>query len=100
MANPGRTGSLPTPAQKTCRRPGPSHAERLLDEALEETFPASDPIAAHLAEESSDALVEQQHVERELDIALELTFPASDPIAISTFHPCIGPDIEPPAQAA
>ncbi|GJH27956.1 hypothetical protein [Caballeronia novacaledonica] len=28
-------------------RPDPANAEDLLDEALEETFPASDPIAVH-----------------------------------------------------
>lgn len=60
------------------------HQEALLDEAIEETFPASDPVAEH-----PEPLSSQQHVavpndeeEESLDDAIEMTFPASDPIAI------------------
>ena len=45
------------------------HIEELLDEALEETFPASDPIAVHIGQPPFDE-------------ALDETFPASDPVAI------------------
>jgi hypothetical protein len=45
----------------------------LLDEALEETFPASDPIAVHVAVPPIDEV---------LDEGLDETFPASDPVAI------------------
>ena len=49
------------------------HIEDLLDEALEETFPASDPIAVHIGQPPFDEA---------LDEALDETFPASDPVAI------------------
>ncbi|MGH8809648.1 MAG: hypothetical protein ACREX0_17380 [Noviherbaspirillum sp.] len=58
------------------------HEERLLDEALEESFPASDPIAElppGLGEVKGGA---ELHEEDLLDEALEETFPASDPIAV------------------
>jgi hypothetical protein len=97
LANSKDTDSLPKPPEKACPLPGPSHGKSLLDEALEETFPASDPIVADLPEEISNDPVEQ-HVERELDMALEMTFPASDPIAISAAHPCGKPDVEPPGS--
>jgi hypothetical protein len=66
-----------------------AHEESLLDEALEETFPASDPVelqaepkrASHkeAGQTQEDAA---EHEERLLDEALEETFPASDPIAV------------------
>jgi len=63
------------------------HEERMLDEALEDTFPASDPVAEHPVEGKSceETILEEeiiQHEEYLLDEALEMTFPASDPIAI------------------
>lgn len=64
------------------------HEERLLDEALEETFPASDPItelpvkSPEGAEPLSAEEEERLHEEHLLDEALEETFPASDPIAV------------------
>lgn len=62
------------------------HEERLIDEALEETFPASDPAEEHPSEQTperlrADAAV-YEHEEGLLDEALEETFPASDPIAV------------------
>jgi hypothetical protein len=35
-------------------KPAPTNEEELLDEALEETFPASDPIAVHPEPETED----------------------------------------------
>ena len=58
--------------------------EALLDEAVDQTFPASDPVAelpAHAAGQSH--LVCEEEEEELLDEAIELTFPASDPIAIA-----------------
>jgi hypothetical protein len=60
------------------------HKEHLMDKALEDTFPASDPTGelpdVSLGEESE----EERHEECLLDEALEETFPASDPIAVHT----------------
>jgi transposase len=67
----------PVPASQA----GQSHVEELTDEAIEESFPASDPpalSAVELAERVSNELLEQL-----LDEALRETFPASDPIAVS-----------------
>jgi hypothetical protein len=65
------------------------HEEEVLDEALESTFPASDPIAEAAPKCTPEQLevleVEEEITEHEeflLDEALELTFPASDPIAV------------------
>ncbi len=51
--------------------------ERELDEALAETFPASDPIAVTPVPEDDTAI----------DRALEETFPASDPPAVTLPKP-------------
>jgi hypothetical protein len=64
--------------------PGPtcleeSRTERKLDEALMETFPASDPLAVS----SPDEGVAE---EDEVDKALEESFPASDPGAVVQPH--------------
>ena len=71
------------PAVGTSSSPGHTQLkedpiERDLDEALQETFPASDPIAvAH----------ERKAGEAELDEAVKETFPASDPIAVDPKPP-------------
>jgi len=52
--------------------------ERELDEALQETFPASDPIA--ITQEDEDEPARSSEEDR-VDQALEDTFPASDPPA-------------------
>jgi len=58
------------------------HEERVLDKALEATFPASDPVAELPAQ---GHLTEKEIVkETLLDDALELTFPASDPTSIAS----------------
>jgi hypothetical protein len=57
-----------------------SHDEKLLDTALKQTFPASDPVA----ELPCDTPVPEQERAKEclLDDAIEMTFPASDPISV------------------
>lgn len=57
--------------------------EALLDEAVDQTFPASDPIAELPARADQSHLVCEDEEEELLDEAIELTFPASDPIAIA-----------------
>ncbi|MCD0502551.1 hypothetical protein [Bordetella petrii] len=49
--------------------------ERELDEALEDTFPASDPVAITPDDDP------QRHSDEAVDEALEDSFPASDPPA-------------------
>ena len=59
-----------------------AHNEALLDHALMETFPASDPIAeTPQAEEVSG---ERKAKEALLDEAIEMTFPASDPVSVTS----------------
>ncbi|GGI55217.1 hypothetical protein [Oxalicibacterium solurbis] len=59
-----------------------SHEEHLLDKALDDTFPASDPVAE--VPEEAAAPPEEQAQESLLDTALEMSFPASDPISVET----------------
>jgi hypothetical protein len=60
------------------------HDEHLLDNALDDTFPASDPVAELPAPAD---LTEKEMIKEELlDDALELTFPASDPLSISSSY--------------
>jgi len=57
-----------------------SHEEKLLDNALKGTFPASDPVAELPVNEKPS---EKQKAEEELlDDAVEMTFPASDPVSV------------------
>ena len=58
-------------------------AEALLDEAVDQTFPASDPVAELPTHAGHPHLVCEDEEEELLDEAIELTFPASDPIAIA-----------------
>ena len=55
--------------------------DALLDDAIELSFPASDPIAELPHTAASMMVCDSQ--EALLDAAIELTFPASDPVAIS-----------------
>ena len=59
-----------------------THGEELLDDALEATFPASDPVA----EIAHDSEPSQQEKAKDvlLDTALDLSFPASDPISVTS----------------
>jgi hypothetical protein len=59
-----------------------SHEEHLLDKALAQTFPASDPVAEIPVEEAVPE--SEQAKENLLDVAIEMTFPASDPISVSS----------------
>lgn len=58
--------------------------DALLDEAIELSFPASDP-PAELPHAAATTFVRDSQ-EAMLDAAIELTFPASDPIAVSTHY--------------
>lgn len=58
--------------------------EALLDEAVDQTFPASDPVAELPTHAMRQHLVCEDEEEELLDEAIELTFPASDPIAVAT----------------
>src|SRR5690606_2307032 len=58
------------------------HEEHLLRKALDDTFPASDPVAE--VPEEAAAPPEEQAQESLLDTALEMSFPASDPISVET----------------
>ncbi|MAM72318.1 hypothetical protein [Tistrella mobilis] len=76
-----------SPADKTREHAARAHDDARLDEALEESFPASDPPAqtepgnAHVDDTpAEDAETEaEEHEEERVDEALEETFPASDP---------------------
>lgn len=59
-----------------------SHEEHQLDNALAQTFPASDPVAEIPAE--TKVSEGEKAKESLLDIAIEMTFPASDPISVSS----------------
>lgn len=69
--------------RKTTSEDADERTEALLDEAVDQSFPASDPVA-----ELPSTPGNQQHCagndeeEESLDNAIEMTFPASDPIAI------------------
>lgn len=78
---------------KRFRKEDAPHVEELLDEALEESFPASDPAEVTLPlEERGPArsakpvaakAAGKSHDEALLDEALDESFPASDPVAVS-----------------
>ena len=59
-----------------------SHDEKLLDSALKQTFPASDPVAEMPCD--TPAPEEEKAKETLLDTALEMSFPASDPISVQS----------------
>ncbi|VVD74462.1 hypothetical protein PCA20602_00774 [Pandoraea capi] len=71
------------------RKPGPQQphkedeVERDLDEALEETFPASDPVSIEI-DKPRRVPASKSSVAKRLDEGLEETFPASDPVSIDT----------------
>lgn len=73
-------------SDNTKKRGTDSHEENLLDNALDDTFPASDPVAeVPLAtEKSGQKSVQQTAKEELLDVGIEMTFPASDPVSVSS----------------
>ncbi|MEI2418178.1 hypothetical protein V8Z80_18520 [Orrella sp. JC864] len=71
---PSHTSKIGTSSEPGHGKPKEDAVERELDEALEDTFPASDPVAVthdpdHAAQAERD----------KVDKALKDTFPASDP---------------------
>lgn len=58
-----------------------SHEEHALDDALVDTFPASDPVPVGASEPQTEADTDSV-IEELLDDAIEMSFPASDPIAV------------------
>lgn len=56
--------------------------EKLLDKALTDTFPASDPVAE--IPEAAPLDEGERIAEALLDDAIEFSFPASDPISVSS----------------
>ncbi len=58
------------------------HQQHLLDDALAQTFPASDPVAElPTATTKSEG---ERAKEDLLDDGIEMTFPASDPVSVSS----------------
>lgn len=64
------------------------HQEDVLDEAIDETFPASDPISPDSGKHPTRRKKpsREDSVEHKLDEALDDTFPASDPVSINSPH--------------
>lgn len=84
MTTPENRRSRPTSNIGTSSEPGHGKGkedsqERELDEALEDTFPASDPVAV-----STDPDHAKRADRDKVDRALKDTFPASDPPAPSS----------------
>src|SRR5690606_27918551 len=79
MTTPNHPGQQKKPAK---------HAEKKLDEAIEDTFPASDPVPPDAGKPSGGVkkVSQEDEQENELDDALEDTFPASDPVSINAPH--------------
>jgi hypothetical protein len=59
-----------------------THDEQLLDDALTDTFPASDPVAELPHDEGLSA--KRKAREGLLDDGIEMTFPASDPVSVAS----------------
>lgn len=69
--------------RKTTSEDADERTEALLDEAVDESFPASDPVAELPSTQGNQQYCAGNDEEEEsLDHAIEMTFPASDPIAI------------------
>ena len=78
--------SLPPPVtpETASTAPKVQREENLLDEALIQTFPASDPVAEMPVSCDSEKNLVDDAMEHLLDEAISMTFPASDPIAINS----------------
>lgn len=77
-----RSTVKPTVTGKPADAGTQTHQEELLDNALDQTFPASDPVA----EVPTESAPSEQEKAKDvlLDRALELSFPASDPISVTS----------------
>jgi hypothetical protein len=73
----------PTRKHSHPRAPQEDEEERDLDEALEETFPASDPVSIGV-DKPRRAPAPPLTQGQQLDEGLEETFPSSDPVSIDT----------------
>ncbi len=82
MAHDHSSKTEKKPAVETQKLARESHEEHLLDRALAQTFPASDPVAELPTETVSSE--EAQAKETLLDIGIEMTFPASDPVSVAS----------------
>lgn len=72
--------------------------EDQLDRAVENTFPASDPVAELPSSASSSRIIDSE--DAMLDEAIEMTFPASDPIAVANITKIVpDPDLKPESAA-
>jgi hypothetical protein len=79
------TDKRPLPEKAPAEKPrvaSETHEEALLDSALQQTFPASDPVAELPVEPNVPQ--EEQAKEGLLDNAIEMSFPASDPISVQS----------------
>lgn len=80
---PNRKKDLPSSRKDAVEGKTPaneSHDEKMLDQALKGTFPASDPVAElPVTEKKSEKEMAEETL---LDEAVEMTFPASDPISV------------------
>ena len=73
-------------SDNTKKRGSDAREEKLLDSALDDTFPASDPVAEvpSTTEKSAQKSVQQTAKEELLDAGIEMSFPASDPVSVSS----------------
>ncbi len=80
-----QTPSGNEPEKHAIQSKDPAHQEEQLDDAIEDTFPASDPVPPDVGKQRTAAHnpAKEDRVEQELDDAIEDTFPASDPYSIT-----------------
>lgn len=88
-------GEPPTPFPTS--QDNPTNKEEALDNGLEETFPASDPVSITTRKPGADTLEtpaigvqggkEARKKEEDIDKELEATFPASDPVSTTPQKP-------------
>lgn len=88
--NPTHRSREPIDASDNTKKRGDdTHVEEVLDNALDDSFPASDPVAAVdpvplATEKSREKAVQQTAKEELLDAGIEMSFPASDPVSVSS----------------
>ncbi|MBU4609023.1 hypothetical protein IMZ29_00175 [Achromobacter sp. GG226] len=73
-----------TQASKTGGNAGKTQPDdERLDKAIDDTFPASDPVSPGSNDKPKQPKGSEGEVEKELDESLEDTFPASDPLPLT-----------------